>query len=103
MGSVAELYQICATSEEKDLGIIFSQDLKFIHKITQSTNTVLGVIYCTFKYRDSSIIHHLYTSLVCPYLDCAINIWNSYLTCKLLENTKESDKIHFIFPRPYLS
>ena len=28
MDSGAELHQICATSEEKYLGIIFSQDLK---------------------------------------------------------------------------
>ena len=80
MGSGAELHHICATSEKKDLGIIFSPDLKFgshIHKITQNANRVLGVIYCTFKYRDFNIIHH--TSLVRPHLKYASNIWNPYL------------------------
>ena len=79
MGSGAELHQICTTNEEKDLGIIFSQDLKFrshIHKITQSANRVLGVIYCTFKYCESIIMRNLYTSLVRPHLDYASNIWN---------------------------
>ena len=82
MGSGAELHHICATSEEKDLGIIFSQDLKFgshIHKIIQSANRVLGVIYRTFKYHDSSIIRHLYTNLVRSHLDYTSNIWSPYL------------------------
>ena len=43
MGSGAELHQICATSEGKDLGIIFSQDLKFgSHTYTQERKQSVG-------------------------------------------------------------
>ena len=82
MGSGVELYQIYAISEENDLAVTFSHDLKFksyIHKTAWSANRVLGVIYRTFKCLDSNMMRQLYTSLVRPHLDFASNIWNPYL------------------------
>ena len=40
---------------------------------------MLGVIYRTFKYHESTIMRLLYTSLVRPHLDYASNIWNLYI------------------------
>ena len=39
MGSDAELHHICATSEKKDLGIIFNQDFKFGSHIATQDHT----------------------------------------------------------------
>ena len=69
MASGVELYQIYAISEENDLAVTFSHDLKFkshIHKTAWSANRVLGVIYRTFKCLDSNMMRQLYTSLIRP-------------------------------------
>ena len=68
-----------STNKEKDLGITFTNDLKWSSHIKETlskANRALGVIRNTFKKLDIYILRTLYMSLVRPYLDYAVSVWN---------------------------
>jgi hypothetical protein len=61
-------------SEETDLGIIISTDLKFNKHCIQAEKKamrILGYIKWHFNYRDETIVLNLYKSLVRPHLEYA--------------------------------
>ena len=70
-------YRMCDTSleavrEEKDLGVIVDEKLKFdTHTVTQANkaNKVLGLIRRTFDNLDEEMLVLLYKSLVRPHLE----------------------------------
>lgn len=69
-------------SEEKDLGVIISNDLKVgkqCHKAAKMGNSVLGLISRTFSFKTITIIRTLYKSLVRTHLDYCIQAWRPYL------------------------
>ena len=56
----------------EDLGVVFDKDLKFtphVKQIVMKANRVLGIIKCTFAFRDATTIRLLQVTLVCPILD----------------------------------
>ena len=58
--------------EEKDLGVIVSQDLKAEKNVTAcvtKANKVLGMIKRTFSYLDEEILTQLYKVFVRPHLE----------------------------------
>ena len=76
------VHQVTAVDNEKDLGVIFDNNLQFKSHITHiihKANNVLGTIKRTFSSRDAHTIRLLYTTLVCPILDYASTIWNPHL------------------------
>ena len=67
--------------EEKDLGIHVSNNFKFsshISKITAKANSILGRINRTFTYKDKELVKFLYTSLVRPHLEYAVQSWSPF-------------------------
>ena len=67
---------------EKDLGIIFQQDLKFdqhVSMVVNKANRVLGLIKRTFAYLDKNTFLCLYKSLIRSHLDYGDTIWNPVL------------------------
>ena len=61
-------HPITVVSNERDLGVTFDRDLKFIDHIktiVQKANNVLGIIKRTFTCRDATTIRLLYTTLIC--------------------------------------
>ena len=65
-----EMLKVC--TEEKDLGVIFTNDLKLHNQCltaTKKANKILGMIYRTIKNRSKKIMLNLYKSLVRPQLD----------------------------------
>jgi len=67
--------------EEKDLGIIISNDLKVSKRCTEAyakANKMLGVIKRTIVYKTTDILLQLYKSLVRPRLECWISTWSPH-------------------------
>ena len=85
--------QLQKVSEERDLGIIVSDDLKWekqcIAAVKQG-NKVLGMIKRNFVDRSQETIMALYKNLVRPHLEYCSPIWNPYLAkdIKLIEGVQ---------------
>ena len=63
---------LVAVREEKDLGVIVGEKLKFdTHTVTQANkaNKVLGIIRRTFDNLDEDMLVLLYKSLVRPHIE----------------------------------
>jgi len=68
-------------SEEKDLGVIVSDDLKWEQQCSQTVakaNKVLGLIKRNLTDRSKETIIPLYKGLVRPNLECCCPIWNPH-------------------------
>ena len=82
--------EISKVKEEKDLGVIISEDLKpkkQIANIVKKANRLLGMISRTLTCKNTRNIMNLYKTLVRPILDYAAAIWNPHQ--KTLKNWKE--------------
>ena len=81
-GGDSDDIEIHECSEEQDLGITFSSNLKFSKHINLSimkANRMVGIIKCTFLHLTPTAFCILYISLVRPHLDYASITWNPYL------------------------
>jgi len=68
-------------SEEKDLAVIISEDLKYEKQCSEAArkaNRMLGMIKCNFIDRSKETIILLYKSLVRPHLGYCCQIWRCY-------------------------
>ena len=68
-------------TEERDLGVIFQNDLKCNRQCLKAVNTankVLGMIKRSFSVRDKDVILQLYKSLVRPHLEYSIQAWRPH-------------------------
>ena len=83
-----------AVSQEKDLGIIFDQNINFRSHIELKIKIAsrnLALIRNSFKYADKTTFLLLYKSLVRPHLEFCSPVWNSsvkYISNKI-ENVQE--------------
>ena len=69
-------------TEEKDLGIIMSEDLKWAPHIAASVkkaNKMVGLIKHTFTYMNKDMFLVLYKTLVRPLLEYCPQIWSPHL------------------------
>ena len=69
------------SSQEKDLGIIVDNELKFhAHTVSaiKTANRMLGVIKKSYKSRDQLTISLLYKSMVRPHLEYGNTIWGPH-------------------------
>jgi hypothetical protein len=67
-----------AVEEEKDLGVLFTEDLKFSKHIGAAVNKgnrVVGAIRRSFRYLDKAMLVQLYKSLVRGHLEYANTVW----------------------------
>ena len=74
--------QLNQCNEERDLGILFTPNLKFsqhINQIARKANTVIGIIKQSFSCLDKAMFRTLYISLVHPHLEYGSEIWNPHL------------------------
>jgi hypothetical protein len=68
-------------TEERDLGVIFQNDLKCNRQCLKAVNTankVLGMIKRSFSVRDKDVILQLYKSLVRPHLEYSVQAWRPH-------------------------
>ena len=62
-------------NEEKDLGVIFTKDLKAVSncgEVVKKANRILGMIKCNFEDKSVQTILRLYKSLVGPTIEYCI-------------------------------
>ena len=67
---------------ERDLGLIISNDLKWVNQIDKATNiaqSVIAQIRNSFSYLDAELVRLLYISLVRPHLEFPVPDWNPHL------------------------
>ena len=68
-------------SEEKDLGVRITSDLKVSAQcayVCARANRVLGMISRTMVYRGPDILTKLYKSLVRPHLEYCVSVWSPH-------------------------
>jgi hypothetical protein len=73
--------KLTRVSQEKDLGIIFDQELNFrdhISSVTNKASQMMGIIRRTFMCLDPEIFKPLYVSLVRSRLEYGQTVWNPY-------------------------
>ena len=66
---------------EKDIGVIFNNELKFDRHITEKTNkahSIYGMLRRTFKHLDEKTFIPLFKFMSRSQLDYASVIWNPY-------------------------
>ena len=67
--------------EEKDLGVLFSADLKPSKPCQQAyskASKVLGMIGRTITYKNREVLLWVYKSLVTPHLEYCSSAWSPY-------------------------
>ena len=68
--------------EEKDLGVLFDEDLKFrkhVGAICNKANRMIGLVRRTFKYMDKEIFLTLFKSMIRPHVEYACTVWDPLL------------------------
>ncbi len=74
--------ELQTVEQEKDLGLLVDNKLKFSKHTTKSVSTAnrnLGLIFRTFTYLDKDIFTVLYKSIVRPHLEYATPVWSPLL------------------------
>ncbi|CAF0832674.1 unnamed protein product [Brachionus calyciflorus] len=75
-------HKLTESNQEKDLAVVYTKDLKnsaHIAIAARKANYALSVIKRSFKYCNIYTIKKLYTSLVRPHLEYAVQVWNPFL------------------------
>ena len=70
--------KLAHTSEEKDLGLIVDNNLKFEKHVTSKVNTankVMGLIRRSFDFLDSEMFAKLFKAMVRPHIEYANTTW----------------------------
>ena len=70
------------TTEEKDLGIWISSDLKYAvqcEKAAKAANSALGLISRSFQYRTKTVLVPLYKTFVRPRMEYAVAVWSPWM------------------------
>ena len=82
MNKDGQPHKISKSSEQRDLGVILTTDMKWSKQVSTSAgraNRILGRILNGLKNHNVEIIKKMYTSLVRPHLEYAVSAWNPYL------------------------
>ena len=72
---------LAKTLKEKDLGVIWDDELKFREELTsrvQKANNIMGVIRRTYVHPDESTFKLLFKSLVRPHLEYGEPVWDPH-------------------------
>ena len=73
--------ELSKTEKQKDLGIIITPDLKAAAQVTTAcnkANRILGLISRNFSYKTIETVRSLYTALVRPHLEFAVQFWSPH-------------------------
>ena len=67
------------TAQERDLGIIWTPDLKFreeIEETVKKANNIVGIVRRSFTYMTATSFKLLFKALVRPHLEYGAPVWN---------------------------
>jgi hypothetical protein len=85
--------QLQDSESERDLGIIFSTNLKWknhVTMITSKANQMLGRIKKSFARFDCKLMRSLYLTFIRPLLEFAVPVWSPYMQgdCNAIEKVQ---------------
>ena len=85
--------QLNESSLERDLGVIFSTNLKWNNQIIAATNRanqMLGRIKKSFVHFDCKLLRSLYSTFIRPFLEFAVPVWSPILKgdCDVIERVQ---------------
>jgi len=75
--------QLAEATAEKDLGVVFSNDLKVVQHCREAyskANQILGLVRKTIAFKNPAVLISLYKSLVRPHLEYCSVIWSPHYT-----------------------
>jgi len=75
--------QLEEVTSEKDLGVVFSNDLKVAKQCEEAysrANRILGLINRTVRFRTPTVLVSLYKSMVRPHLENCSVVWSPHYT-----------------------
>ena len=93
--------ELNGTDSEKDIGVTFSNNLKFdkhINNIISKANQMTGIIKRSFEYMDKDMFVKLYKSIVRPHLEYANVIWHPLFKRQLVSLEKVQRRATKILP-----
>ncbi len=94
--------QLSEVDQEKDLGVIISNDLKpnlQCKEVIKKANKLIGFIGRTFEYKSEKVIRTLYNSLVRPHLEYYVQFCSPYYRKDVDKLERVKRKITKIIPR----
>ena len=85
--------QLTESTTERDLGVIFSTNLKWNNQVTTAANKanqMLGRIKKSFVHFDCKLLRSLYTTFIRPFLEFAAPVWSPALKgdCDIIERVQ---------------
>ena len=90
--------QLAEATAEKDLGVVFSNDLKVVQHCREAyskANQILGLVRKTIAFKNPAVLISLYKSLVRPHLEYCSVIWSPHYTNdKVLLERESSTGLH---------
>jgi hypothetical protein len=93
--------QLAEVEQQRDLGIIINKDLKWDKQVETSYKKAmkaLGLIARNFHYKSKDIMLPLYTSLVRPHLEFAVQFWSPHLRRDIIKLEKIQHKATKMIP-----
>ena len=73
---------LAEVNQQRDLGVLIDKNLKWKSQVEASfkrANSVIGFISRNFHYKSKDIMLPLYTSLVRPHMEFAVQFWSPHL------------------------
>jgi hypothetical protein len=85
--------QLAESEAERDLGVVFSTNLKWKNQVivaTNKANQMLGRIKKSFVNFDCKLLKSLYLTFIRPLLEFAVPVWSPFLKsdCDLIERVQ---------------
>jgi hypothetical protein len=89
------------TKQERDLGVHFSNDLKWkshIEKCKAKANALIGMIRKTFLYIDAKMLRILYLTFIRPVIEFAVPVWSPSLKGDIDEIERIQHRVTRLIP-----
>ena len=94
--------QLAKVEQEKDLGVVISNDLKpskQCSEVVKTANKLIGFIGRSFEFRTEEIILSLYNALVRPHLEFCVQCWSPYYKKDMDKLERVQRRVTKLIPR----
>ena len=94
--------QLAKVKQEKDLGVVISDDLKpskQCSEVVKTANKLIGFIGRSFEFRTEEIILNLYNALVRPHLEYCVQCWSPYYRKDIVKLEGVQRRVTKLIPR----
>jgi len=71
-------HQLITTESERDLGVIFLNNLKWKNQVIGKANQMLNMITKCFVHLDTKLLRSLYVTFIRPLIEFAVPVWSPY-------------------------